>query len=82
MPDPEKARPEPRAQRNFADPASRIMVDGASKGFEQAYHARAAVDNQAQVIVAAEVTQLANDKQQLVPTAEQVMANTGRVPQQ
>jgi transposase len=82
VPDLEKVRPEPKAQRNFTDPESRIMVDGASKGFEQAYNAQAAVDNHAQVIVAAEVTQQANDKQQLVPMAEQVMANTGRVPLQ
>jgi transposase len=32
LPDPEQARPEPAAQRNFTDPESRIMPDGAHKG--------------------------------------------------
>lgn len=81
-PDPEQAQPEAKAQRNFTDPDSRIMVDGANKGsFIQAYNAQAAVDSQAQVIVAAEITQAANDSQRLVPMIEQVAANVGRKPE-
>ena len=80
-PDPEQAKPEAKAQRNFTDPDSRIMVDGANKGsFIQAYNAQAAVDGQAQVIVAADITQAANDSRQLVPMIEQVAANMGRKP--
>jgi transposase len=81
-PDPEQAKPEPKAQRNFTDPDSRIMKDGATKEFVQAYNAQAAVDSEAQVIVAAEVTQEANDKQPLVPMLEQVKIVTGSQPQQ
>jgi transposase len=60
-------KPEPKAQRNFTDPESRIMKDGASKAFEQCYNAQAAVDAAAQIIVAAEVTQETNDKKQVAP---------------
>jgi len=80
VPDPTQATPKPKAQRNFTDPESRIMKDGATKSFVQAYNAQAAVDGHAQVIVAAEVTQEANDKQQLVPMLTQVVANVGEAP--
>jgi transposase len=82
VPDPEQAQPDPKAQRNFTDPDSRIMKDGATKAFEQAYNAQAAVDGQAQIIVAAAVTQEANDKAQLVPMLQQVEANLGERPAQ
>src|ERR1039458_5287062 len=80
--DPEQAVPDPKAQRNFTDPESRIMPDGSHKGsFLQGYNAQIAVDGKAQVIVAAEVTQQSNDKQQLVPMLEQVKKNVGAQPQ-
>jgi hypothetical protein len=56
------------------------MKDGATKSFVQAYNAQAAVDGTAQVIVAADVTQAANDKQQLVPMLTEVDANCGASP--
>ena len=81
VPDPEQAKPDAKAQRNFTDPESRIMPDGGNKGsFVQAYNAQAAVDSQSQVIVAAELTQQTNDSQQLVPMIEQVVANAGCKP--
>lgn len=80
VPVPEQARPAPKAQRNFTDPESRIMKDGATKGFEQAYNAQAVVDGHAQVIVACAVTQQASDVEQFVPLVEQVEANTGQRP--
>ena len=78
--DPEQARPRPEAQYNFTDPESRIMVDGATKSFVQAYNAQAAVDGQAQVVVACGLTQAAVDVQQFVPLLEQVAANVGQCP--
>lgn len=81
VPDPERAQPQPSAQRNFTDPESRLMKDAATKGFEQAYNAQAAVDSTAQIIVAAAVTQEANDKQQLEPMLAKVQQNCGRLPE-
>ena len=80
VPDPDAAKPEPKAQRNFTDPESRIMIDGASKGFEQCYNAQAVVDEQSQIIVASDVTQQTNDKQQLIPMMKQAEKNTGTKP--
>jgi transposase len=70
--------PAEKAQRNFTDPDSRIMLDGATKSFEQSYNCQAAVDNQAQVIVASYVTQKSNDKQQVKPLIEQMKTNLGK----
>src|ERR1700722_4991088 len=81
-PDREEAKPEPKAQRNFTDPESRIMKDGATKEFVQAYNAQAAVDSHAQVIVGAAVTQEANDKKLLVPMLKEVKVQMGCLPQQ
>jgi transposase len=82
VPDPEQAQPEAKSQRNFTDPESRIMPDGANKGsFVQAYNAQAAVDSKAQVIVAAEVTQETTDNRQLLPMLCQVKQNMGRNPE-
>src|SRR6266705_3866715 len=79
---PAEAQPESSSQRNFTDPESRIMPDGAHKGsFVQAYNAQAAVDSAAQIIVAAEITQQTNDKQQLVPMLQQVIENVNGKPQ-
>ena len=77
----ESAKPEAKAQRNFTDPESRIMKDGATGSFEQSYNGQIAVDGQAQIIIAATLTQAANDKQQLVPVLAEVKTNLGRLPE-
>ena len=74
-------QPKPKAQRNFTDPESRIMKNG-DKAFVQGWNCQAAVDSDSQVIVAADVTPEANDKQQIKPMAAQVEANTGRDPEE
>lgn len=80
VPDPEQTKPEPKAQRNFTDPDSRIMPDGANKGaFMQGYNAQIAVDAEAQVIVATNITQAANDVRELIPMAEEIVANVGKL---
>jgi transposase len=74
---PEQERSE-KSQENFTDPESRIMKT--PKGFEQCYNAQAAVDETAQIIVAAEVVQDANDKRQLTPMVQAVEKECGSVP--
>jgi transposase len=82
QPSAEQTPPEDTAQRNFVDPESRIMPDGANKGsFVQGYNAQIAVDSASQIIVAAEITQEANDRQQLLPMIAQVAANLGKKPE-
>jgi len=78
--DPQQAVPQAKAQRNFTDADSRIMKDGATGGFVQGYNCQAVVDSHAQIIVAAALTQQANDKQQLVPMLLAVEQNTGEKP--
>lgn len=81
IPNPEKAIVADKAQRNFTDPESRIMKDGASKGFEQAYNAQIVVDDESQIIVATAVTQETNDKKQLIPMVKKVENNLGKLPE-
>jgi transposase len=69
------ARPKPKAQRNFTDPDSRIMKDGATKAFEQAFNGQVAVDSEYQVIVAAGLTQECNEKHQVEPMVERLKRN-------
>jgi transposase/Skp family chaperone for outer membrane proteins len=77
----EQAVPKPKAQRNFTDPDSKIMKTS-SGAFEQCYNAQAVVDSDAQIIVAADVTDCASDVVSLIPMTEQVQANTGQTPEQ
>jgi transposase len=67
-------KPKPGAQRNFTDPESKIMKtsDGA---FHQCYNGQAIVDSQAQVIVAAELSDEAPDARLLEPALEQLAEN-------
>ena len=77
----EGAKPDPKAQRNFTDPDSRIMPNSAQKGsFLQGYNAQIAVDDTAQIIVATAVTQCANDVRQLIPVAQEIIDNVGKLP--
>jgi hypothetical protein len=74
-------KPKDKEQRNFTDPDSRVMVDGSTKSFEQCYNSQAAVDDKAQVIVAAAVTQQPVDRQQIEPMIQSLSKNTnGQMP--
>jgi len=69
----DQVRPEPKAQRNFTDPDSRIMP-ASNKGWDQCGNAQVLVD-ESQLILAADVTQQANDVQQVAPLLGQMKAN-------
>src|ERR1700674_1107515 len=77
---PPSTEPDAKAQKNFTDPDSRIMKS--KDGFVQAYNAQAAVDGEAQIIVAHDVTQSAGDCGQLIPMTDAIEINLGRKPEQ
>jgi len=70
--------PEPKAQRNFTDPDSRILKT--KDGYIQGYNAQAAVDAQEQIIVAHTLSNNGNDQAQLAPLLDATKANLGRNP--
>jgi transposase len=73
-----KDAPEDKAQRNFTDPESRIQKT--KDGYIQGYNAQAVVDHANQIIVACDVGTSSADSPQLEPMVDQVIANTGAVP--
>ena len=79
-PAPVSEEPDPKAQKNFTDPESRIMKS--KDGYVQAYNAQAAVDATAQIIVEHGLTQNASDQGQLVPMLDGIEKNLGRKPAQ
>jgi hypothetical protein len=75
---PPKAEPAGKAQRNFTDPESRILKT--KDGYIQGYNAQAAVDGEAQIIVAHTLTNSSSDQAQLAPLLDGLKANLGRNP--
>ena len=65
-------------QYNFTDPESRIMKG--ADGFVQAYNAQIGVEPDLQLIVGQQVTQAANDKQQMQPLVEVMQEQSGQKP--
>lgn len=72
-PEPPRGKVEDKEQVNLTDEDSRIMPV-AGGGFEQCYNAQAVVATDSLLIVANDLTQAANDKQQLVPMVEKLRA--------
>jgi transposase len=68
-PAPPTTGPRAEDQLNLTDADSRIMPV-AGGGFEQSYNAQAGVDAATMLVVATEVTQATNDKQQVEPMIE------------
>jgi hypothetical protein len=66
--------PDPKSQYNFTDPESRILPQG-KKTFVQGYSCQAAVDAQAQIIVATQVSVQSADQPQLPEMVARLEAN-------
>jgi transposase len=71
-PTPPSETPRAEDQVNLTDDESRIMKTRQS--FEQCYNAQAAVDTETMLVLAAEVSQAANDKQQVEPMLDKLQA--------
>jgi transposase len=80
QPSPPKSEPDGKAQRNFTDPESRILKT--KDGYIQGYNAQAAVDAEAQIIVAHGLTPGMSDQDQLMPLMKGIEANLGRKPKE
>src|SRR5499433_2809867 len=72
-PSPPTAGPGPKDQINLTDEDSRIMPV-AGGGFEQCYNAQAVVATESLLVIATDVVQAPNDKQQIAPMLEKVDA--------
>jgi transposase len=79
-PAPPNQEPDGKTQRNFTDPESRILKT--KDGYIQGYNAQAAVDAQAQIIVAHSLTHSMSDQNQLVPLMDGIKENLGRKPKE
>jgi len=79
-PAPPKIEPEGKAQRNFTDPQSRILKT--KDGYIQGYNAQAAVDAEAQIIVAHGLTPSTSDQDQLAALIDGIEDNLGRKPRE
>ncbi len=71
--------PEDQAQKNFADPDSRIMKR-AGGSFDLSYNAQTAIDETAHIIVVAELTNNASDAGQLAGVLQAVRDNIEQRP--
>src|SRR5215831_13648574 len=72
-PTPVEDSPNDKAQSNFTDPELHIMRTN-NKGWDYCGNAQASVDGACQIILACDVTDAANDKQQAEPIAQATLA--------
>ena len=72
-PTPVEESPADKAQSNFTDPELHIMRTN-NKGWDYCGNAQASVDGACQIILACDVTEASNDKQQAEPLAQATLA--------
>jgi transposase len=80
VPDPAQAVPKPTKQKNFTDPESCLMKDGATGGYIQAYNGQVAVDEESQVIVACLLSAQPSDAAGFLPLLAETEDQLGRLP--
>lgn len=73
--------PEDKAQKNFTDPESKIMMS-ADKSFIQGYNAQTAVDSGYQVIVATMLTNNGADSPHTEAVVDRIEAICGKLPEE
>jgi hypothetical protein len=73
-PQPVEETPDDKAQSTFTDPELHSMRTN-NKGWEYGGNAQVSVDGACQIIVACDVTDASNDKQQATPIAQATLAN-------
>lgn len=73
-PGPISETPDDKAQTNFTDPELKMMKAN-NKGWDYCGNAQASVDETHQIIVACDVSDAANDKQQAVPLVQATREN-------
>jgi transposase len=76
-PQPVEETPTDKAQTNFTDPELHIMQTP-NKGWEYCGNAQVSVDGACQIILACDVTDAPNDKQQAVPVAHATLATVAQ----
>ncbi len=76
-PKPVDESPSEKAQSNFTDPELHIMPTN-NKGWDYCGNAQASVDETCQIIVACDVTDASNDKQQADPMGQATLSTLGQ----
>lgn len=77
QPKPPEPGPRDKDQYNFTDPESRIMKNSTNEGFDQHYNVQVAIDQSNLLIVAHELSNHPNDKQEAQPTLDAISSELG-----
>lgn len=77
-PQPPEPGPRDKDQYNFTDPDSRIMKNSTNGGFDQHYNVQVAVDQASFLVIANELSNHPNDKQEAEPTLDAIDPRLGK----
>ncbi len=77
-PQPPTPGPKSKDQYNFTDSDSRIIKNSRDDGFDQHYNAQLAVEQDSRLIVSSALSNHPNDKEEAIPTIENIPAVMGK----